>query len=180
LALLRCIAGVKSLDQGCIDVTSNVSWSLGEIKALSKTLSAEENSYYLAGIFGQSGQRASELKCIRQMASMEMSEWLTPIQSLPVLKKLEFQLALSLAFDFDFYVVDPFVLRPLLRAGAYSTYWQSLILKRLRHRGFITLADARLGIDTCCRRGLVLEKGAILKQGSASDCRSLVEAGLAE
>jgi capsular polysaccharide transport system ATP-binding protein len=176
VALLRCIAGFKPLERGKIEVNGNISWPLGEIKALSKRLSAEENSNYLAGIYGQPGQRIQELARIRQMASMDIKEWLIPISQLPMIKRKEFMLALSLAFDFELYVVDPLILRPLLRAGSYSTHWQSLILERLHERGVITVADAALGIDSLCRRGLVLDNGKVVQQGAVSLCRSVVEA----
>jgi ABC-type polysaccharide/polyol phosphate transport system ATPase subunit len=93
-----------------------------------------------------------------------------------MIKKKEFMLALSLAFDFELYVVDPLILRPLLRAGSYSMHWQSLILERLHERGVITVADAALGIDSLCRRGLVLDNGKVVQQGAVSLCRSVVEA----
>jgi ABC-type polysaccharide/polyol phosphate transport system ATPase subunit len=109
------------------------------------------------------------------MASMDIKEWLIPISQLPIIKKKEFMLALSLAFDFELYVVDPLILRPLLRAGSYSTYWQSLILERLKKRGVITVADAALGIDSICRKGLVLENGKLVQQGAVSLCRSVAE-----
>lgn len=175
VALLHCIAGSKLLERGKIEVSGNISWPLGDIKALSKKLSAEENSYYLTGIYGQPGQRIQELECIREMALMNTNEWLVPISQLPIIKKKEFMLALSLVFDFDLYVVNPLILKPLLRSGSNSTHWQSLILERIHGRGVITMADSGLGIDNLCRRGLVLEHGKVVKQGAVSMCRRVVE-----
>lgn len=169
-SLLRCIAGLQQPHQGQVEIYGHVSWPLGQVGGLSPRLSALENSVVLAGIYGEGGQNTQVLERIRKLVGLDHSQWKKPIKQLPPLSKTKLRLALSLAFDFDLYVLDPFIIRPLVRAREWSDIWQQRLARRCRNRAWVTLAGSPLQLDDSCRRGLVLKEGRLVIEGPISSC----------
>ena len=174
-ALLRCVAGLQQPQQGQVEIHGHVSWPLGQVAGLSPRLSALENSVVLAGIYGDGGQIVQVLEQIRKLVGLETGPWRQPLKQLPALTKTKLRLALSLAFDFDLYVIDPVAIRPLVRASEWSELWQQRLAKRCRRRAFVTLAASPLQLDDSCRHGLVLKQGSVATRGSLSACRQAVQ-----
>lgn len=174
-ALLRCVAGLQQPQQGQVEIHGHVSWPLGQVAGLSPRLSAMENSVVLAGIYGDGRQNAQVLEQIRKLVGLDVGPWRQPLKQLPALSKTKLRLALSLTFDFDLYVIDPAVIRPLVRAGEWSELWQQRLAKRCRRRALVTLAASQLQLDDSCRHGLVLKQGSVVTRGSLSTCREAVQ-----
>jgi len=174
-ALLRCIAGLQQPQQGQVEIKGHVSWPLGQVSGLSPKLSALENSVVLAGIYGDGGQNAQVLEEIRKLGGLDVAQWKKPIKQLPALTKTKLHLALSLAFDFDLYVIDPAVIRPLVRASEWNEIWQRRLENRCRRRALVTLSVAPLQLDATCRRALVLKQGRVVTRGSLSMCREAAQ-----
>jgi len=174
-ALLRCIAGLQQPQQGKVEILGHVSWPLGQVAGLSPRLSALENSVVLAGIYGDGGQNAQVLEQIRKLVGLEVGPWRQPLKQLPALTKTKLRLALSLAFDFDLYVLDPAAIRPLVRASEWSELWQQRLEKRCLRRALVTMAASQLRLDDSCRRGLVLKQGSVVTRGSLSMCREAAQ-----
>jgi len=174
-ALLRCIAGLQQPQQGRVEIHGHVSWPLGQVAGLSPRLSALENSVVLAGIYGDGGHNVQVLEQIRKLVGLETGPWRQPLKQLPALTKTKLRLALSLAFDFDLYVVDPAVIRPLVRASEWSELWQQRLENRCRRRALVTLAVAPLQLDATCRIGLVVKQGCVVTRGSLSMCRDAAQ-----
>ena len=103
---------------------------------------------------------------------LELRQWRQPLKQLPAISKTKLHLALSLAFDFDVYVVDPTAIRPMVRAGEWSEGWQQLLLKRLESRALITLAGPPMQLDSHCGRGLVLQQGQVVARGPIARCQA--------
>ena len=174
-ALLRCVAGLQRPQQGNLAVHGHVSWPFGQVAGLSMRLSPQENSRVLAGIYGQPAQRAQDLDQIRSLMGLELRQWRQPLKQPPAISKTKLHLALSLAFDFDVYVVDPTAIRPMVRAGEWSECWQQLLLKRLESRALITLAGPPMQLDSHCGRGLVLQQGQVVARGPIARCQAAAD-----
>lgn len=173
--LLQCVAGILSPQRGSVTIKGHVSWPLGRISGLSSILSCEENTRFLSGVYGHVGQREQELDLVRRLCGFSTANWTMPIKKLDGASKQCFRLALSLAFDFDLYVIDPSAFRSLRRQGRWREPWQLTLERRLRERAVVCLAPDDLGVGTFCRKGLVLEKGRVLAKGSLASCQELLE-----
>lgn len=172
--LLQCVAGLLPPQSGAVTIQGHVSWPLGQVAGLSNKLSCGENSRFLAGIYGQPGQREQELELIRQLCGFSAADWTEPLNQLGGAAKQRFRLALSLAFDFDLYVFNPSAFRSLDRQGGWTEPWQATLERRLRERAVITLGPDDMGVGAFCRSGLVLENGRVLTKGPLERCQELL------
>lgn len=173
-SLLLCVAGLLPPQSGVVTIRGHVSWPMGQVAGLSNKLSCGENTRFLAGIYGQPNQREQELELVRQLCDFSTEHWSEPISQLNGHAKQRFRLALSLAFDFDLYVLDLSAFRTLRRQGGWSEPWQATLERRLRERAVISLGPDDLGVGAYCRKGLVLEKGRVLTKGPLQRCQELL------
>lgn len=173
-SLLQCVAGLLPPSSGAVTIRGHVSWPLGQVSGLSNKLSCAENSRFLAGIYGQPGRREEHLALIRQLCDFSTEQWCKPLNQINGPSKQRFRLALSLAFDFDLYVLDPAAFRSLRREGGWSEPWQTTLERRLRERAVISLGPDDLGVGALCRKGLVLRQGRVLAKGSLECCQALL------
>lgn len=172
--LLQCVAGLLPPASGTVTILGHVSWPLGQVAGLSNRLSCAENSRFLAGIYGQLGRKEEHLDLVRQLCDFSTEQWSEPLKHLDGSSRQRFRLALSLAFDFDLYVLDPSAFRSLSRHGSWTEAWQATLDRRLRERAVITLGPDELGVGDLCRKGLVLERGRLLVKGSLERCHALL------
>jgi len=168
--LLNCIAGLQQPAQGKLVVRSHVSWPLGQLTGLSGLLSCTENVRFMGGVYGEAGNFERELGLIRQLCAFDETLWDRPFKQLPNPAKQRFKLALSLAFDFDLYLLDPMALAPLRRQGVWSEAWQGILEQRLRERAVVAIGGDRFGIADRCTHALVFEQGQVLVKGRTGHC----------
>jgi capsular polysaccharide transport system ATP-binding protein len=173
-SLLKCVAGLLTPTSGLVTIVGHVSWPLGHASGLSNKLSSAENSRFLSGIYGQPGQRDQDIDLIRRLCGFSTSRWNEPLNKISGACNQRLRLALSLAFDFDLYVVDPSAFRTLHRQGDWNEHWQTMLQQRLQERAVITIGSDDLGVANSCRKGLVLEKGQVIAKGSLERCRALL------
>jgi capsular polysaccharide transport system ATP-binding protein len=173
-SLLQCVAGLLPPASGAVTIRGHVSWPLGQAAGLSNKLSCGENSRFLAGIYGQPGRKEEHLDLIRQLCGFSSALWVEPLNQIDGVSKYRFRLALSLAFDFDLYVLDPSAFRNLRRQGGWTDLWQTTLDRCLRERAVISLGPDDLGVGELCRKGLVLEQGRVLAKGSLERCQTLL------
>ncbi len=173
-SLLQCVAGLLPPTSGVVTIRGHVSWPLGQVSGLSSKLSCAENSRFLAGIYGRPGEREHDLDLIRRLCGFSTARWSEPLNQLSGACKQHFRLALSLAFDFDLYVLDPSALRALRREGGWSEHWQATLQQRLQQRAVITIGSDDLGVADSCRKGLVVAQGQVVAKGGLERCRALL------
>ena len=172
--LLNCIAGLQQPASGAVLVGSHVSWPLGRLTGLSALLSGAENVRFIAGVYGETGNVEHELGLIRRLCAFEDKLWERPFKQLPNPFRQRFKLALSLAFDFDLYLLDPMALAPLRRQGVWSEAWQAILEQRLRERAVIAISGDRFGISDRCTHSLVFGQGQLLVKGRTMNCEEQI------
>jgi len=101
--LLRIIAGVESPDEGRVIRKSRVSWPIGFAGAFNGSLSGEENCRFVARVYGESIDRVVEF-------AYDFSElgdyFFAPTRTYSSGMKARLAFGLSMAIDFDVYLVD--------------------------------------------------------------------------
>jgi len=172
--LLQCVAGLLPPASGAVTIRGHVSWPLGQVTGLSNKLSCAENGRFLAGIYGQLGREEEQLDLVQQLCAFGAALWSKPLKNLDGENKKRFRLALSLAFDFDLYVLDPSIFRSLRRHGGWTDLWQATLERRLRDRALITMGPDDLGVASLCRKGLVFDRGRLVAKGSLETCQELL------
>ncbi len=103
--LMRLLAGVDFPNNGKIKIKGNVSWPLG-LSGYQGSMTGRENAEFICRIYGQSRQEIKEkLEYIK--AFSEIGDFFEmPLKSYSSGMRSKFSFAVSMAFDFDYYLID--------------------------------------------------------------------------
>lgn len=104
--LLRIIGGAESADAGTILTNSEISWPLGLTSGFQGSFTGRENIRFVCDINGLS--RKDTLEVIRQVTDFaEIGEYFDmPVNTYSSGMRARLSFGLSVAFDFDIYLVD--------------------------------------------------------------------------
>jgi len=175
-ALLQCVAGLQQPERGAVTIRGHVSWPLGQVPGLSRKLSCAENSRFLLGIYGQRGQLEVELALVQELMDLSQAEWGEPLGHHSVGIRNRFKLALSLACDFDLYVIGAKALLAARRSPGWTAPWQTLLERRLQTRAVLSSGVQPLAGLEAGSRGLVLAEGKLVMRGALADCQAYLAA----
>jgi capsular polysaccharide transport system ATP-binding protein len=103
--LMRLLAGVDFPNKGSINIKGNVSWPLG-LSGYQGSMSGRENAEFICRIYGQNkeeiSQKVNYIKTFSEIGDFfEM-----PLKSYSSGMRSKFSFAVSMAFDFDYYLID--------------------------------------------------------------------------
>lgn len=103
--LMRLLAGVDFPNKGSIKIEGNVSWPLG-LSGYQGSMTGRENAEFICRIYGKSRSEINEkLEYIKDFSEIghffEM-----PLKSYSSGMRSKFSFAVSMAFDFDYYLID--------------------------------------------------------------------------
>lgn len=104
--LMNLLAGVDTPDDGEIITQKTISWPVGLSGGFQGSLSARENAKFIARVQGFSGSELKEKVCyVEEFA--EIGEYFDlPVKTYSSGMRGRVAFGLSLAFDFDYYLVD--------------------------------------------------------------------------
>ncbi len=103
--LMGLLAGVDFPNKGRIKVEGNVSWPLG-LSGYQGSLSGRENAEFICRVYGQSKEQIKEkLLYIKEFSELD-SFFEIPLKSYSSGMRSKFSFAVSMAFDFDYYLID--------------------------------------------------------------------------
>lgn len=101
--LLRVLAGVEQPDAGRVERTGSVSWPIGFSGGFNGSLNGEENCRFVARIYGHEVDRVVEFA--RDFAGIGQYFY-NPVRTYSSGMKARLAFGLSMAVDFDYYLVD--------------------------------------------------------------------------
>jgi len=104
--LMRLIAGLDMPDRGKIVTTGSISWPVGLSGGFQGSLTARENVKFVARVYGAEGERMRQIiKFVQEFA--EIGHYFDrPVKTFSSGMKARVGFGLSLAFDFDYYLID--------------------------------------------------------------------------
>ena len=103
--LMSLLAGVDQPNKGKITVQGNISWPLG-LSGYQGSMSGRENAEFICRIYGKSRREIREkVEWIKEFSELgrffEM-----PLKSYSSGMRSKFSFGVSMAFDFDYYLID--------------------------------------------------------------------------
>lgn len=104
--LLRLIGGLDTPDKGTIITPNSISWPVGLSGGFQGSLTARENVKFVARVYGAEGDKLKEVvNYVRDFA--EIGEYFDrPVGTYSSGMRSRVAFGLSLAFDFDYYLID--------------------------------------------------------------------------
>ncbi|MET4692174.1 ABC transporter ATP-binding protein [Endozoicomonas lisbonensis] len=103
--LMRLLAGTDFPNRGRITVKGNVSWPLG-LSGYQGSMTGRENAEFVCRIYGKSREEINEKIAFIKEFSEIGNFFDMPLKSYSSGMRSKFSFAVSMAFDFDYYLID--------------------------------------------------------------------------
>ena len=104
--LLRMIGGIDYPNSGTIEIQGSISWPLGLGGGVQGSLSGRDNARFVCRVYGDSEEQIAEKLNFIQKFS-ELGDYFDlPVKTYSSGMKSRLQFAVSMAFDFDIYLMD--------------------------------------------------------------------------
>lgn len=104
--LMRLLSGVDAPDSGVIRTDKSISWPVGQSGGFQGSMSARDNVKFVCRVYGYIGDDMREkIRYVQDFA--EIGDWFDePIRTYSSGMKSRIAFGLSMAFEFDYYLID--------------------------------------------------------------------------
>lgn len=168
--LLRLISGVEKPDAGSVTRTGRVSWPLGFAGGFSPTLSGEENCRFVARIYGENVDRV--VVHARDFAELG-SYFYMPVRTYSSGMRARLAFGLSMAVDFDVYLVDEVT---AVGDQRFQEKCRKAFEDRSERSSLIIVSHNMSTIRSYCKRCAVLRNGKLRVFDSVKEAALAYEA----
>ena len=149
--LVRMLGGVEAPTRGRITHSMAISWPIGMGAGFSGQLSGADNARFIARLYGRDIQKTTEF--VAEFS--ELGEYLRmPLMTYSSGMRTRLALAVSLAVDFDCYLVDE-----ALAVG--DTRFGRAFAEKIERAGLILVSHSPALVRRLCTRAAVLDQGIL-------------------
>lgn len=153
--LLRIIGGIDHPDSGRVITNSTISWPVGLAGGFQGSLTGRQNVRFVSRLYVSEDEVAQKVAFVEEFA--EIGKYYDmPVKSYSSGMKSRLTFGLSMAFDFDYYLIDEV-------AGVGDTSFRKksadLIEEKRQKFGFILVSHNSKRLKTQCDVGVVLLGG---------------------
>jgi capsular polysaccharide transport system ATP-binding protein len=149
--LVRILGGVEAPSKGRIRSSMTLSWPIGMMAGFQPQLSGADNARFIARIYGRNTE--STVDSVADFS--ELGEYLRmPVMTYSSGMRSRLALAVSLAVDFDCYLVDE-----ALAVG--DTRFGRAFAEKIERSGLILVSHSPALVRRLCTRAAVLDQGIL-------------------
>jgi capsular polysaccharide transport system ATP-binding protein len=156
--LLRLLGGIDTPDHGAVITDASISWPVGLAGGFQSSLTARENVAFVCRIHGAFGdEMRDKLRFVKDFA--EIGDYFDlPVSTLSSGMRSRVAFGLSMAFDFDYYLIDEVMAvgDPQFRAKS-----RTLMLERLARSNVIMTSHNVADIRQYCNVVLHVDGGQV-------------------
>jgi capsular polysaccharide transport system ATP-binding protein len=154
--LLRLLGGIDMPDCGHVRSTGSISWPVGLTGGFVTTLSARENVEFVCRIFGAYGRDMHRrVGFVREFA--EIGEYFDlPMKSFSSGMRSRVAFGLSMAFEFDYYLIDEVM---AVGDAQFKRKSREVLKERLRRANLILTSHNMADIRQYCNLVVVVDRG---------------------
>jgi len=153
--MMRMMAGIEAPDRGHVYRTSRVSWPLGFSGGFNGSMTGIENIRFVSRIYGQETERI--IAYVSEFAELGRSLRL-PIKTYSSGMKARLAFGLSMAIDFDVYLIDEIT---AVGDADFKQKSKAVFRDKLSSSQIIMISHAPETITEYCDCGLLVEAGRI-------------------
>ncbi len=168
--LLRIIAGVELPDEGEVVKDCRVSWPIGFKGGFNASLSGEENCRFIARIYGQNVDRVTGFAY--EFAELGR-QFYDPIRTYSSGMKARLAFGLSMAIDFDVYMIDEVT---AVGDKRFRDKCNALFKERRQRSTVIMVSHSMPTIREYCDCCAILARGSLQLYESVEDAEKVYEA----
>jgi capsular polysaccharide transport system ATP-binding protein len=149
--LVRILGGVEAPSRGVVNRSMSVSWPIGMAAGFQSSMTGQDNCRFIARIYGRPAQETVEF--VESFA--ELGEYLKmPVGTYSSGMRSRLGLAISLAIDFDCFLVDE-----ALAVG--DSKFGRAFAARLARAGLIIVTHQPSLVRQLCTRAAVMDQGTL-------------------
>ncbi|MEM8826457.1 MAG: ABC transporter ATP-binding protein [Pseudomonadota bacterium] len=161
--LMRILGGVERPTSGTVRRTMSTSWPLGYGSCFQSSLTGADNARFVARIYRRDPARL--IAFVEDFA--ELGPFLRqPVKTYSAGMQARLAFAVSLAIDFDCYLVDEITAAGDARFRARS---HAALADRAENRTLVMVSHDPDTLRTYCRSGAVVEAGRVVRCDSVED-----------
>jgi capsular polysaccharide transport system ATP-binding protein len=161
--LLRLIAGVEHPSSGRIRRNGTISWPIGYSSAFQSSLTGADNARFIARIHGLPLEET--LDFVNDFAELG-SYFRMPVKTYSAGMAARLAFAISLAIDFDCYLVDEVVAAGDAR---FRQRCHDALLERLKESSLVMVSHDIHTLREYCTSGAVLNDGQLSRYDTVSE-----------
>jgi len=159
--LLRIIGGIDQPDRGSIQANCSISWPVGLVGGFQGSLTGRENVTFVSKIYAGHDRELIKEKVRRVEEFAELGiHYDRPFNTYSSGMRSRVTFGLSMAFDFDFYLIDE-----VTSAGdeRFRTRSRKILEERHQTADFIMVDHNLWGLQFHCDRALLLHNGNLIE-----------------
>jgi capsular polysaccharide transport system ATP-binding protein len=157
--LLRLLGGIDLPDRGTIRRSGSISWPVGLTGGFQGSLSARENLTFVCKIYTPAENVKDRIKYVEEFA--EIGEYFDrPFKTYSSGMRSRVAFGLSMAFDFDVYLIDEVTSAGDERFRAKS---RKVLQEKHEKADFIMVDHNLLGLKFHCNRAFLLHQGRLIE-----------------
>jgi capsular polysaccharide transport system ATP-binding protein len=156
--LVNLLGGIDSPNAGAVLTDRRVSWPVGLRGGLQGTLTARENVQFVCRVYGATGRAMRDkLDFIEDFA--ELGDYFNlPVRSYSAGMRSRLTFGMSMAFDFDIYLIDEVM---AVGDAVFKRKSHAVMSERLRNANLILVSHSMAPVRAYCNRVVLLERGKV-------------------
>jgi len=156
--LMRLLGGVDKPDSGRIVTDKSVSWPVGLGGGFQGSLSGRDNVKFVCRVYGAVGvEMRSKIKYVQEFA--DIGRWFDePVRSYSSGMRSRLAFGLSMAFDFDYYLIDEIM---SVGDAHFKRKSAEVFAEKMKRSNIILVSHSMPDIRRLCNLVLLVENGAV-------------------
>lgn len=156
--LLRLLGGIDQPDEGAVVTDARISWPVGLSGGFNGTLSARENVQFVCRVHGAHGAELRERVAFVQ-AFAEIGDYFDlPMSSFSSGMRSRVAFGLSMAFDFDYYLIDEVM---AVGDAQFRAKSKEVMIERLKKANLIMTSHSMSDIRQYCNVVVHVDAGRV-------------------
>lgn len=157
--LMRLLSGVDTPDSGVIRTNKSISWPVGQAGGFQGSLSARDNVKFVCRVYGFVGEDMREkVRYVQDFA--EIGSWFDePVRTYSSGMRSRVAFGLSMAFDFDYYLIDE-----VMAAGdnSFRKKCEEVFSERLGNSKIFLTTHNMKEVERLCDIVLLVDNGQLI------------------
>ncbi|MEZ2723321.1 ABC transporter ATP-binding protein [Pseudomonas putida] len=156
--LMRLLGGADVPDSGTIVTDRSISWPVGLTGGFQGSMTGRDNVKFVCRIYGAIGDAMREkIRYVQEFA--EIGDWIDePIKTYSSGMRSRLAFGLSMAFDFDYYLIDEVM---SVGDAQFKRKCAEVFKERLRNSNVVLVSHSMPEIEKLCDIVLLVRDGGI-------------------